>query len=456
MATLFADNQLELLQLDPSLIQDQQTQSRPNFLQRLLARRRSGLQSDFNAHGSLGLNLLYCPTEPLLDLVFVHGLGGGSTKTWSFSHDATHFWPKTWLPREPGFGNICIHSYGYDANWQCTKATPTINVHDFGRQLLERLRNSTHLTSSQTRPIVFVAHSMGGLVVKQAYVLARQDPSLVELAKRMEAMVFLATPHKGSDLAQTLNNILRVSIALPTRSYISNLSHQNELLSLLNDSFRHYAADVSIYSFYESRPTTLPVHSKVIVEKASAVLGYPKERQAMLDANHRQVCKFESPSDPNYIAVRGALQSVTGTILRRLSTENAQATSRAMRQIKSFLEMPTSPDDDLQDVEEARIAGSCEWLADNAMFQRWTDPESEDASMAYWISANPATGKSVLSGYVVNLLTGLSLDCSYYFFRHGDKDKSTVSGFLLSLLLQMALRSAEVRQQLLSLIESGM
>ncbi len=297
---------------------------------------------------------------------------------------------------------------------------------------------------------------MGGLVVKQAYVLARQDPSLVELAKRMEAIMFLATPHRGSDLAQTLNNILRVSVALPTRSYISNLSLQNELLSLLNDSFRHYAADVSLYSFYESRPTTLPVHSKVIVEKASAVLGYPNERQAMLDANHRQVCKFESPSDPNYIAVREALHSVTETILRRLSAGNAHATARAMRQIKSFLAMPASPDDDLQDVEEARIAGSCEWLADNATFQRWADPDSEDASIAYWISANPATGKSVLSGYVVNLLTNLNLDCSYYFFRHGDKDKSTVSGFLLSLLHQMALRSAEVRQQLLSLIESGM
>lgn len=445
------------MQLDTSQIQSLQHSRRSRFLQRLLTRRRSGSQQPlFDAHGSLGLNLLYSPTEPLLDLIFVHGLGGGSTKTWCFSEeDETQFWPKAWLPRESGFRNVRIHSYGYDADWQSTNAAPTINLHDFAHQLLERLRNSPHIASSRTTPIIFVAHSMGGLVVKQAYVLARQDQSFDNLAKRMEAMVFLATPHRGSDLAQTLNNILRASATRTPRAFISNLSHQNELLELLNDSFRHYAADVSLYSFYESRPTELYLRSEIIVTKGSAVLGYPNERHAMLDANHKEVCKFESPSDSNYTAVREALRSMTEAILERLSVENAQETWRAMRQVESFLAMPSRPDDDLKDVEEARMTGSCEWLAEDKTFQRWADPDSEDGSVVYWISANPATGKSVLCGYVVNSLTELSLDCNYYFFRHGDKDKSTVSGFLRSLLYQMALRSAQARQQLLDMMDRG-
>jgi hypothetical protein len=148
-------------------------------------------------------------------------------------------------------------------------------------------------------------------------VLARQDPSFVDLARRMEAMVFLGTPHRGSNLAQTLNNILRASATMSTRSYISNLSYQNELLSLLNDSFRHYASDVSLYSFYESRATDLYVRSEIIVTKDSAVLGYPHERHAMLDADHRHVCKFESPLDPNYTTFCDALRSMTESILAR-------------------------------------------------------------------------------------------------------------------------------------------
>jgi hypothetical protein len=46
-------------------------------------------------------------------------------------------------------------------------------------------------------------------------------------------------------------------------------------------------------------------------------MGYPHERNAVLDADHRRVCKYESPSDPNYIAVRDVLQSITDNILRR-------------------------------------------------------------------------------------------------------------------------------------------
>ncbi|KAL2268697.1 hypothetical protein VTJ83DRAFT_3543 [Remersonia thermophila] len=437
--------------LDTRLSLSRQSSRARGFLQRMLSRQRTLPHEGMNAHGNIGLNLLFCPTEPLIDLIFVHSLGGGSTKTWCYSEDPAQFWPKEWLPREQGFRNVRIHSFGYDADWLSSKSGPTINIYDFARQLLESLRHSPH-TSRTENDIVFVAHSMGGLVIKQAYVLARQDPSMADLARRMKAMVFMGTPHRGSDLAQTLNNILRSS-SLSVRSYIANLTRQNELLALLNDSFRHYANDVTLFSFYESHPTDLYIRSEVIVPKESAILGYTHERYAMLDADHRRICKFESPSDHNYVFVRNTLRSVIDSIVERTTKEHKVDIWQELRQIESFLGMPSRPDDDLEDVEAARVEGSCEWLADNPIFQRWVDPGSEDRSMVYWLSARPATGKSVLSGYVINFLDDKSIDCSYYFFRHGDKDRSTMSGFLRSLLYQMALRSTRVRQQLMSMIE---
>jgi hypothetical protein len=130
-------------------------------------------------------------------------------------------------------------------------------------------------------------------------------------------MVFLATPHRGSDLARTLNNILHASIVHHSRSYILNLDRQNELLALLNDAFRHYAPDLMLYSFYESQLTNLRIRSDIIVPRDSAIMGYPEERCAVLTADHRHVCKFESPSNPNYIAVKDALQAITNSITRR-------------------------------------------------------------------------------------------------------------------------------------------
>ena len=122
--------------------------SSSSFLERVLTRRRSSSQAVFDAKGSLGLNLLHCPSDPHLDFIFVHGLAGGSSKTWCLDDDPTLFWPKAWLPREPAFRNVRIHSYGYDADWTSTKVTHTLNIHDFGRQFLERLRTSDCLSSS--------------------------------------------------------------------------------------------------------------------------------------------------------------------------------------------------------------------------------------------------------------------------------------------------------------------
>ena len=41
--------------------------------------------------GPLGLNLLHSPPEPLIDFIFVHGLRGGSIKTWTKGGDPRLF-----------------------------------------------------------------------------------------------------------------------------------------------------------------------------------------------------------------------------------------------------------------------------------------------------------------------------------------------------------------------------
>ncbi|PGH12527.1 hypothetical protein AJ80_06688 [Polytolypa hystricis UAMH7299] len=455
------DNTAEPSQRMLSLSQSSSTfrssrSSSPRFLERVLSSRRKSTDlSIIDIKGQLGLNLLHSPSDPLIDFVFVHGLGGGSTKTWCLTEDPSLFWPKEWLPREPAFRNARFHSFGYDADWMARKGSSTLNIHDFGQSLLESLRNSPSIRESRTNRVIFVAHSMGGLLIKQAYILARQDPSCADLAKRIEAMVFIATPHRGSNLASILNSILRASTSHDSRAYITNLERSSEMLALLNESFRHYAQDLILYSFYESQQTNLRIRSEIIVPRDSAIMGYPGERSAVLNADHRHVCKFESPSDPNYIVLRNALESISGSIMRQESSVNSQKTWREIQQIESYLGLPGRPDDDLKDLEESRIAGSCEWFGERENFQEWANSDSAPARRVYWVSAKPATGKSVLSGYVINTLSSLNLDCSYYFFRHGDKEKSSVSSLLRSIILQMGLTSLAARQKLLSMIERG-
>lgn len=136
-----------------------------------------------HARGSLGLNLLYSPPEPLVDFVFVHGLGGGSRKTWSKTHKPYHYWPKEWLPRDPDFSNCRIYSFGYASDWS-ERRDSVLEINDFAASLLGETKNDPGIRANevkrlfplsqemlltilaQTR-IVLVGHSMGGLVIKQ-------------------------------------------------------------------------------------------------------------------------------------------------------------------------------------------------------------------------------------------------------------------------------------------------
>ena len=104
------------------------------FLSRTLTKRDVGGQSSEDGKGPFGLNTLFDPGNPsIADLVFVHGLGGGSKSTWTKSNDPSLYWPKEWLPHDPAFQDVRIHSFGYNSNWADESI---LNVHDFAKALL--------------------------------------------------------------------------------------------------------------------------------------------------------------------------------------------------------------------------------------------------------------------------------------------------------------------------------
>jgi hypothetical protein len=76
--------------------------------------------------------------EVTADIIFVHGRGGGSRKTWTKNDNPDLYWPQEWLPQDPAFQNVRIHMFGYDSNWD--KAS-ILNIHDFAKSLLEWVTN---------------------------------------------------------------------------------------------------------------------------------------------------------------------------------------------------------------------------------------------------------------------------------------------------------------------------
>ena len=99
--------------------------------------------------------------------------------------------------------------------------------------------------------------------------------------------------------------------------------------------------------------------------------------------------------------------------------------------------MIESPIDELSSLKDVRVPCSGEWLMSNEVYISW-QTELAAKRRIFCLTAKPGSGKSVLSGHVINDLQERKLRCSYYFFRHRNATKSKISGCLRSLAYQMA------------------
>ncbi|KAG8529168.1 uncharacterized protein KY384_005803 [Bacidia gigantensis] len=411
-----------------------------------LAAKGNEVESSSDVRGPLGLNFLHEPSEPLIDFIFVHGLRGGSRKTWSKSPDPSTFWPREWLPLESRFKNVRISTFGYNSDWGERK-TSSLTLHDFGQALLGDIQNTlcSGRAASKT-PLVLIGHSMGGIVIKKMLLLARQDPLYHHVAARVHSMFFLATPHRGADSAQLLHNVLKVAVSHGPKAYVDSLMPNSDAIQAINDGFRHVYQGIQLWSFFETVPTNIGL----IVEKESAILELPGERVQLLNADHRNVCKFDNPSDCNYTTIRNAfvatIESIEATFY---STQKADC-MQEMRLLATYFGLSSQPENDLANITDAQLEGSCQWLTEHPNFLNWRSG-LESQPKFFWLTGDPATGKSTMSGHVVRHLEQMNGECSYFFFRHHSGGSSKLAELLCSLAWQMASSNAEIRHALLTM-----
>ncbi|KAF8246560.1 hypothetical protein K440DRAFT_585643, partial [Wilcoxina mikolae CBS 423.85] len=394
---------------------------------------------------SHGLTLAADCHEPLVDIIFVHGLGGGSMRTWCRNRDRRLFWPGEFLPSD--LPQARIHIFGYNANFASTKSNVS-NIVDFSKQLLFAMGFSP--CGIGKHPIIFVAHSMGGLVVKKAFMLANQDTSYQNIAKNIRGILFLGTPHRGADSAQTLQNLLRVSLSHQPKAYIDDLVKNSSALQDINEDFRHFANRLELVSFYETLRTQIGPKTVFVVDKDSAILGYSSEYSVGVDADHHTICKFSSRQDLGYLSVLSALQKLISK-----GTENAptdfsdfDVTEIELQRISKLLPHESSDEDDLITHEHSRLEGSCHWILQKSYFQRWLDGSG---TSILWLYGIPGSGKSTLSSFAIDYLRKTGRECQFFFFSSAERSKRQVASCLRSLARQAANSHASVRHSLAGL-----
>jgi len=220
------------------------------------------------------------------DVIFVHGLDGDAFETWSFR--AAESWA-TWLAASRP--DLRIWTVSYDAASSAWRGS-AMPLADRAVNVLAALYGS----GLGEKPICFVTHSMGGLVIKQ--VLREASSTSTEyrgIVKSIKGLVFLATPHTGSDvasLATYLQTLLRLTEAA------EELEAHAPALRDLNRWFRNNVVTLGlkVKVFFETRP----FRGVFVVNASSADPGLENVTPVPVDADHVSICKPSGPTDVVY------------------------------------------------------------------------------------------------------------------------------------------------------------
>ncbi|KAL8217687.1 hypothetical protein R6Q57_021060 [Mikania cordata] len=266
--------------------------------------------------------------DPSFDVVFVHGLRGGPFKSWRVSECKSSsksglvekideeagkqgtFWPAEWLSAD--FPHARLFSLKYKTNLTQWSGS-SLPLQEVSSMLLERLITA----GIGDRPVVFVTHSMGGLVVKQMLHQARTE-NKDNIVDNTIGVVFYSCPHFGSKLADLP---WRMGFVLRPAPTIGELRSGSPRLMKLNDFIRrlHNRGSLDVISFCETKVTPIVegyggwAFRLEIVPIESSYPGYGK-LVVLESTDHVNSCKPISKSDPSYSETLHLLHKLRASI----------------------------------------------------------------------------------------------------------------------------------------------
>ncbi|KAJ4176009.1 hypothetical protein NW767_015586 [Fusarium falciforme] len=257
-----------------------------------------------------GVKVLHDCRDAAVDICFVHGLTGNRVSTWT-ANGQPKPWPETLLP--PKLSRARILTYGYDAYIVRKSVASTNGLIDHAANLLNDLSTDRAYSDASSRPIIFVAHSLGGLVCKEAILLSRNNPEphLQGIFDCTKGIVFLGTPHRGSwmaDWARIPASALGV-VKSTNKSLLKILETDDKYLQSVQDRFwsmvreqQKAGWDLEVTCFFEELP--LSGVGKVVSKNSATLESY---NAISIHANHSNMVKFSSEDDNGFKRLLGEL-----------------------------------------------------------------------------------------------------------------------------------------------------
>ncbi|SPJ72661.1 uncharacterized protein FTOL_02390 [Fusarium torulosum] len=470
-----------------------------------------------------GLSVIYEPDTdcPIADIIMVHGLKGHPYKTWRFTpssktadkqpplprqqgqkpqhskrlqlrHSITSwikepstkdsndsestlsvpetaldppalrtsvFWPADLLPEV--CENARILTFGYDTKVTKYTSGPTNmnSILSHGKDFLFSLER--HIVPG--RPLIFIAHSLGGILVKEMLALSSTSETIAlqGVVECTTAIIFLSTPHRGSpefsaigERARSMLSSLRFQTA---GAILDTLRQGNTDLQRAHESFTRLWQQYNfrVKSFQEGFGLTginLWVLGNKVVPHDSSLIGDPREHAETLQANHMEMCRFSSASDPNYMKVAGEIKDIYMAIAKAaqevlaqevfvkesVAQEDQAQTQKALDMLLQKLHF------DGMDRRKTSISppmfNTGQWLFENSTYRKWYFDHTVSHHLLL-IKGKPGAGKSTLMKEAVqhtkSHLEGNNVCVSFFVDGTGHDMQHSTDGIFRSLISQL-------------------
>ncbi|KAI1173092.1 hypothetical protein F4777DRAFT_467482 [Nemania sp. FL0916] len=243
-----------------------------------------------------------------IDLVLVHGFGGDFMETWTSKEgDSKVFWPTDLLLANRQQPPTRILSFGYDAG-----ELVVASIRSYARSLLAFLDDLRE--GIENRPVIFLGHCLGGLIVKQAMRFAENEKVFQSIILATKEIMFFGTPHGGGDKQEWQRLASSYGGALgPKCRMVAVLNEGAADLQEVDEDFRRLQHKFIITNFLEKR--LMPGAKHLIVNETSAA-KVPGDKVIDVDGDHVTMCQFKDPHNGAFIGVcriirRAASQSPT-------------------------------------------------------------------------------------------------------------------------------------------------
>ncbi|KAK0702413.1 hypothetical protein B0H67DRAFT_595627 [Lasiosphaeris hirsuta] len=385
------------------------------------------------------LELLYpedAAANAVADIVLVAGLGGDYVQTWK-ADDGT-LWPRDLLPKK--IPNVRVFSFQYNTTIKGT--TSKGKIADHATQLLSALHIDRETDSTaEARPIIFVGHSLGGILIKTAIARANENPKYLGLRDATRGVMFFATPHHGMSNSSWLtfaSAVLQLNTpfagVLPTKNMLNDIALNTETLLNVTEHFRSFQDELAFVNFVEGNRMggSRRKHRRVLVDKSHGWMDAPLKKEVMMEGDHLGICKFGKSRED-----AGAFALVSKN-MQFLISQSPKAIDQMDKDARRALHSLCPTGFHGYFMAKERTEGTCEWISGRPEFQDWLSDENDKQML--WIQGPPASGKSYLAKHIITeLAPAANKEVSHCFLSDSVPGRGDLSA-LLRATLHHALR----------------